>query len=389
MAKKPAAAPAETSTELALFTALTPVTIVTDQAKAEELFTHIEQQIADFVPDLTTDTGRRAIASLAFRVTKTKTAITAAAEELIEAERKKVNDTVAERRRIETKLDGLRDLARKPLTEWEEREEKRKALVTEAEQFIERSQHIGIDATADTVASTRAMLNGTEITAELFGDDAERLEVLRKNAVEVLDSTIARLEQQEREKAELEQLRQEKAERDRKEAERKEAERQAQEAEAARQREAEEAQRREDEERLAAEQEEERKRLEAEEEQRRIEAAAEAAQLAERQRAAQALEDQRKAAEAEIAAANARAEEAERRAQQEAESQAFARAEEKRLADEHAAEVKARTEDQENRRKVKTDAKNAFMACGADEQTARNIVLAILGGDVPNVTLNF
>lgn len=384
MARKPKTeAAAETSTELALFAPANPVVVVTDQKEAEKLFTHIEQEIAAFTPDLTTDAGRRAIASLAYKVSRTKTAITSAAEELIEAERKKVNDTVAERKRIEQRLDDLRDLARKPLTEWEEAEELKRKAYEQAKAELADAQIVRPEDTAQSLRVVVSQLEAGTYAPESYGEDnAATLDVLAKNAVAVLKGAIARLEEQEREKAELEQLRQEKAERDRQEAARLEQERQAREAEEARQREAEEAQRREDEARLAAEQEEERKRLEAEEEQRRIEAAQEAAQLEERRRADEALAEQQRQAQAEIDAANRRAQEAEERAARERQER---EAEEKRIAEEKA----AREADQENRRKRKTDAKNAIMSCGADEQTARNIVLSIVAGEVPNVTFNF
>lgn len=389
MAKKPATT-TETSTELALFTSLTPVTIVTDQAKAEELFTHIEQQIAEFVPDLTTDTGRRAIASLAFKVSKTKTAITAAAEELIEEERKKVASTVAERKRIEERLDALRDKARQPLTDWEKAEADRQRHFDQVKAGIASAQIVQPTDTVATLREELVNLADDNFAVSVYGEErVETLKVLAAQAREVLEAAIARMEQQERDRLELEQLRQERAEKARQEAEAAEAARIAEEEAAAAQRAADEAQRIADEERVAQEQAAENARLEAAAEQRRIEAAQEAAQLEERRRADQALEDQRKAHEAELEAANQRAADAERRAQQELESQAFARAEEKRLADEAAAEAAARAQDQENRRKVKTDAKNAFMACGADEQTAKNIVLSIIAGEIPNVTLNF
>ena len=372
MARKPATPAAETSTELALFTSLTPVTIVTDAKKAEELFTHIEQQIAEFVPDLTTDTGRRAIASLAFKVSKTKTAITAAAEELIEEERKKVAATVTERKRIEEKLDALRDLARKPLTEWEQAEADRQRHFDQVKAGIASAQ---IVQPTDTVATLRQELENLaddNFAVSVYGEErVETLKVLAAQAREVLESAIARMEQQEKDRLELEQLRAERAETARQRAEAAEAARIAEEEAAAAQRAADEAQRIADEERIAQEQAAENARLEAEAEQRRIEAAQEAAQLEERRRADQALEDQRKAHQAEL------------------DRIAAEQAEKDRLAQEEAAANAARAADQENRRKRKTDAKNAFMACGADEQTAKNIVLSIIAGEIPNVTLEF
>lgn len=48
-----------------------------------------------------------------------------------------------------------------------------------------------------------------------------------------------------------------------------------------------------------------------------------------------------------------------------------------------------RDRDQAHRTAVKSAAKTAIMSCGADEETARKIVVAILANEIPNVTLRF
>ena len=77
-----------------------------------------------------------------------------------------------------------------------------------------------------------------------------------------------------------------------------------------------------------------------------------------------------------------RAEAAERA---EADRIAAEQAEAQRLADEQA----KREADQKHRTAVKAAAKTAIMSCGADEETARKIVMAIIAGEVPAVTLRF
>src|SRR3546814_15457737 len=54
------------------------------------------------------------------------------------------------------------------------------------------------------------------------------------------------------------------------------------------------------------------------------------------------------------------------------------------------AEAKAKREaDQAHRTAVKTKAKDALMTCGADEEAARKIVVAILAGEIPAVRQGF
>lgn len=52
-----------------------PSLALLDPAKKKELYDFLEREIAEFVPDLETETGRKKIASLAYKVARTKTAI--------------------------------------------------------------------------------------------------------------------------------------------------------------------------------------------------------------------------------------------------------------------------------------------------------------------------
>lgn len=73
------------------------------------------------------------------------------------------------------------------------------------------------------------------------------------------------------------------------------------------------------------------------------------------------------------------AEDARRQAEQEA-------AEAQRKKDEDKAQREA---DQAHRTNVKTSAKEVIMTCGADEETARKIIIAIIAGEVPHIRLEF
>ena len=93
--------------------------------------------------------------------------------------------------------------------------------------------------------------------------------------------------------------------------------------------------------------------------------------------------------EEQLAAERRRAEEAELAARAERERIAAEQAERERQEREQR-EERARLEaDQAHRNAVKGRAKQAIMSCGADEDTARKIVLAILAGEVPHTTISF
>ncbi|HEN8483270.1 TPA: hypothetical protein U8165_005979, partial [Pseudomonas aeruginosa] len=87
----------------------------------------IREEIDGFVPDVTTRKGREAIASIAYKVARSKTALDNVGKELV-AELKEVPKKVdAERKRMRDLLDSWQAEVRQPLTDWEQREEMRKA----------------------------------------------------------------------------------------------------------------------------------------------------------------------------------------------------------------------------------------------------------------------
>lgn len=370
-----------------------PEIVLLDDGKRDALFAFIEAEVEAFEPDVTTAKGRDAIKALAFKITRTKTAVESARLRLTEEWREKIKAVNAGGTPIKEKLEALAKSARAPLTAWEEAEEKREAECKAALERLRQAAIVPIDATAD---SLRARI--TEVEAEPMAEDhwlgmLTLAETAKATALEALTAALALVEQKERDAAELTRLREEAAERERLDAERREREewerseqerqareaKEAQELEERRARQAEEAEE-------AAEREAERTRLATEQ---AATAAAETARQEEAQRAEQQAAEQQRAHEAELRAANERAAEIERQAEQ----QRLAReVEDQRRADAEkaAADERARLEaDQARRRQVKADAKDAIISCGADEETAKKIVLAILAGEIPRVILDF
>lgn len=107
-----------------------------DPAKVDTQLDLIEKEVRSYVPDVSTAKGRDAIKSLAFKVTRSKTAWDDAGKAANETARKQINVVDAERRKIRERLDALRDEARKPLTDWEDAEKARvDALVARLDVF--------------------------------------------------------------------------------------------------------------------------------------------------------------------------------------------------------------------------------------------------------------
>lgn len=413
VAEQPETSVEESVGELVTTTVANPVAVFTDGAKFSEFYEKLKAETDRHVPDLTTDKGRKAVASLAFKVTKAKTSLDKAGLGLTEEWRNKISLVNASRKTMTAELDQLADEVRRPLTEWEKVENARVAANAETIIAIRADAIVQDDDTAATVeARGRAIHAMTFIEPQWTVDEAVKALDEQAQAVKLLITARSRLAREEADRLELERLRAEAEERAaREDAERLERERIAAEEAAARaeqeriEREAREAEER----RIAAER-AEAERIAAAEQAAREQAQREAderaeadrqdrerqhqAELdAERERAAVAARE----AEAAIAAEREAAAKAERERQAERDREAEAQrqrdaaeaVERQRIADEEAAAEKRR-QDQTHRTAIKTAAKEAMMReCGLDEDTARKVVTAIVAGDIPAVGVAF
>jgi hypothetical protein len=372
----------EAATELAIIPRETALAVLTDPEQFHAFYIRVKAMVDAFVPDLSTVTSRKAIASMARKVVTSKTMIDNAGKLLTEEWRAQTNKVDASRRAIREKLDALRDDVRRPLTEWEEAEEKRVDEVKATLAFLEDAAVVTLQDTVESVTARRIQVQAVEITDDHFQEYAAAARAHQTRTSEALTAAVARLTKEAEDRVELDRLRAAETERLAKEA----ADREAAEAKA------------------AADKAAEDKRL-----------AAEAAAKAEQERQAKAQADAKEAADraAAKAADDARAAEAKKAADAQAErdrqhqaaldeqrkATEAAQAESKRLADEKAAAdqkaeqeriaAEVRQADREHRGKVMAAAKEALMALGAKEDLARKIILGIVAGEIPAVSLAF
>lgn len=321
----------------------------------------IRAEIDAFVPDLTTRKGREAIASIAHKVARSKTALDNVGKDLV-AELKEVPKLIdAERKRMRDLLDGWKDEVRKPLDDWEAAETDRLAQHQAGLEHLRNTNTEGA-----TAAMIKALIQDLE--EEQIGDDWQEFEAeahrIKAASLATLREALEVREKYEAEQAELAELRRKLAEKEQKDREEqiaseaaekasREAEQRAQaEREAAAQREADAA--------AAAERRELELKLQAEQAQRREQEA--------QQRAEQAERD-----------AQARAEQA-------------AAAERQRQADEQARieqEAAARKADKAHKAKINRAALEAFMAGGIPEECAKQAVTLIAKRSIPNVAITY
>lgn len=353
----------------------------TDPTAFEALFKRVEDEVAKHVPDLTTLAGRKAIASVAFRVSKTKTALVALADELTADARKTVSAVVQTRQEMEKRLDELRDQTRRPLTEWENAEKAREERIGMVFSVFRRAQSEAHAHKSDEYAVVIDKIENIEVSKDHFGDHYDIALSLKDSTLSALREGYARAVVAEENARELDRLRAEAADRANREAEEK-AQREADEQH---QRDAEA-----EEKRIADEQ----AQAEADRQARDDQIREAARQEVERQ-ALEAAEKERAEAQAKLDAATLQREAAER----ESEELRAREVERERLAEETRKEEEKRLKDRAHRTSVMTAAKLAIISAtttgnedlepGRIEAIAITIVRAIVAGEIPAITLAF
>ncbi|WP_050979949.1 hypothetical protein [Sinorhizobium sojae] len=366
----------KTETALVALVEANPTLVLIDDKKFEDFYEHVKAEARAMPVDLSTEKGRKAIASMAFKIARTKTAIDDAGKKLNEEARAKINAVDASRRKIRERFDALKDEVRAPLDKWEAEQAKKQERAEE-----QMARLMDIDLRANFGPSARLRTEIADIKNETFdpaiyGEESAGA-LTRKQAatLDLLNRWAETFEKQEAEAAELARLRAEKEERERQDAERKAAEERAE----AERRAAEERKAREEEEKRQAEEARKREEERRKAEQERIER--EARERAEAEARARVEAAERAAREAEEAAARKIEEERQAREREKAEQERVER--ELREAD------AKRQADREHRAKIMGAAKAAIMEVGIEEQQAKDIVLAIAAGNVPHVSIKF
>lgn len=168
----------------------------------------IRTEALSHVPDISTKTGRAAIASIAAKVAKSKVYLEDAGKQLCDQERAKIDATLsavmASRKRIKEELDALRDEVRKPLTEWEDSEAERKGKIESRIEAMKRLPEIGSDSAA--IEKHLKRLEATEIN-ESFGEYTAEAAIARTHAIHACKSRLDAQIKIEQDLKELETLR--------------------------------------------------------------------------------------------------------------------------------------------------------------------------------------
>lgn len=315
----------------------------------------LKEEAAKFKGDITTAKGRKEIASFARKFSSAKVYLDGLGKALSDEYRAKIAPINAERNKIETCCDELRDKTRKPLTDWEDTEKER---VARHEQNIKTiNDYLNVDVETSILA--KELLDGAK--AFVIDESFEEFELAATKAkaavVTQLEARFIVLQSKEKEAAEVKRLEQERLEKEQKAREekiaREAAEKATKEAEEKAKAEAEEAERKakEETERLEKEKLEEKLKVETAEREKREAKERHDKELAD---SVKETEDRLKREEAE---------------------------EKQRL--EKLAENKA------HRKKINGDAKKSLINRGFDEAGAETIITMIAKGEIKHITINY
>jgi hypothetical protein len=111
--------------------------IFTSDHAIDPILARVRAEIDAFKADISTVTGRKAVASIAYRVARSKTYLDDAGKALADEQKAIPKKIDACRKRIRDTLDAWRDEVRKPLTDWEKAEDDRVAYHKSMLQHIE------------------------------------------------------------------------------------------------------------------------------------------------------------------------------------------------------------------------------------------------------------
>lgn len=326
-----------------------PAVQLFDPAKIDPLLERIEAEARTGLPDVSTETGRKELASRAYRIAKMKTWFDDQRKTLVSEQKKQLSKIDAEGRRIWDRLESLQKEIRKPLTEFEDREKARVAAHEANLVALRDAADLGPNPSINSIQTHIQSLECLDTSA--MEEFTQRANLAKQEALRSLRDQLALAEKLEADRLELERRRRDDAER---------AQKQREEAAA----------------RDAAA----KARMEAERESRDRE---------ERERAAKerAIKDKLDA-EARAVKAEADRKAAEERAERE-KQEAIERERQRVAAEQDAArrEQARRDADRDHRRSVNSAALKALVDGGVPVDAAKECLVLIAQGKVPNVRL--
>lgn len=190
----------------------------------DQFYDQAKKAVEGEVADLGTAAGRKRIASLAAKISSSKTAVEKPGRAYNKILKTKTGKIDAELKNFVDRMNDLRDETRKPLTDWENIEKKRIEDIDSHIVYITDLKTVlnpetGQPLTAAELKEKLAEVKAIEVTNGEFAEFTERACEVQCNAIDFFENAITQREQYETDQAEIARLKAESDERDRKERE--------------------------------------------------------------------------------------------------------------------------------------------------------------------------
>ena len=181
----------------------------------EDLISRIEEEARSVLPDVSTPKGRKAVASNASKVARSKTYLDGLGKELVASLKQQSKLIDEERRRMRTRLSELKTEVRQPLTDFENRE---KARVISLQARVAESFAIHVHDSSSLEAIDAQIANITAVPIDdTWAEYRYTARMAQRSALEELvtlrNEELKRLDAEEKRKAEEEKAREEREER--------------------------------------------------------------------------------------------------------------------------------------------------------------------------------
>lgn len=177
----------------------------------DRIIAHIRSEVENHIPNVTTERGRKSIASLARKVASSRSRIDDYGKEYVSGIKAKAIIVDAERKRARDILDQLRDDTRKPLTDWEDAESSRVSAHEKALSELAELANLPFGESVDEIAS-RLEKADTYVTRN-WEEFVDRFAMGHEFVMLRLNKLHAETKRVEEEKAEMLRLREEEAKR--------------------------------------------------------------------------------------------------------------------------------------------------------------------------------
>jgi len=165
-------------------------------AALDDILARIRAETATLVPDVSTEAGRKLIASTAYKVARSKTAIDDAGKSLVEGWKTQAKVVDNARKKARDYLDNLRDEIRAPLDAWEAEEKRKEQELIEAARLRREAEEA--ERLAEIERKERELREREERIAAAERAEAERIAAERAAAERAEREEQIRMEAEER-----------------------------------------------------------------------------------------------------------------------------------------------------------------------------------------------